>query len=380
MRLLFVTPRYGELAGGAENLCRALIEHCCDGWDVEVATTCARDHFTWANELPAGTSEANGALVHRFPVSVVALARRPNGRATYLDEVESLARSVWSQELHDFLVAEGESFDLILCAPYLFGVTFWGAQVHPDRSVLIPCLHDEPEARLAPMRALFERVRGCVFNTAAEERLARSIYRVRRAGVVGIGVDRALEPADVDSFRREHRVNGPYLAYCGRLEEGKGVDVLVDYVARYNRGIRSDAKAVTLVLAGEGPYRPAASPHVKVVGFLPEHEKRAALAGALAYATASRMESLSITLLESWREGTPAIVPAETPVFAEHVGASGGGHVFRRPMDFARGVERFLDADERRRAGERGQEYVEERYNWGAVRARFRETIARLAA
>ena len=26
------------------------------GWEVEVLTTCARDHYTWANHYPAGTS------------------------------------------------------------------------------------------------------------------------------------------------------------------------------------------------------------------------------------------------------------------------------------------------------------------------------------
>ena len=54
MRLLFVTPRWGEVAGGAERAMRGFATRCCDGYDVEVATTCAVDHHTWRNELPAG--------------------------------------------------------------------------------------------------------------------------------------------------------------------------------------------------------------------------------------------------------------------------------------------------------------------------------------
>ena len=57
MRARFVTPRYGpEVIGGAESGARQLAEHLVaeSGWEAEVMTTCARDHLTWANELPAG--------------------------------------------------------------------------------------------------------------------------------------------------------------------------------------------------------------------------------------------------------------------------------------------------------------------------------------
>ena len=39
------------------------------GWDVEVLTTCARDHYTWRNEYEPGTTTVDdGVVVHRFPV------------------------------------------------------------------------------------------------------------------------------------------------------------------------------------------------------------------------------------------------------------------------------------------------------------------------
>ena len=38
------------------------------GWEVEVLTTCARDHHTWANELPPGTTRDGSVTVRRFPV------------------------------------------------------------------------------------------------------------------------------------------------------------------------------------------------------------------------------------------------------------------------------------------------------------------------
>lgn len=60
-RVAFVVPRYGPgVVGGAEMLCRLLAENlAAHGTDVEVLTTCATDHFTWADALPEGTAVEN---------------------------------------------------------------------------------------------------------------------------------------------------------------------------------------------------------------------------------------------------------------------------------------------------------------------------------
>lgn len=69
MKVAFVVPRYGsDVRGGAETGARMLAERlvAVRGWDVEVLTTCARDAITWADELPAGTTELHGVLVRRI--------------------------------------------------------------------------------------------------------------------------------------------------------------------------------------------------------------------------------------------------------------------------------------------------------------------------
>ena len=67
-RLGFVPPRFGDdVIGGAEAVLRETAEGLAErGWDVDILTTCARDHFTWANEYPAGVEE-DGKL-RRAPV------------------------------------------------------------------------------------------------------------------------------------------------------------------------------------------------------------------------------------------------------------------------------------------------------------------------
>ena len=68
-RLAFVPPRFGDdVIGGAEAVMReAALGLAGRGWDVDILTTCARDHFTWANEYEPGVARHEDVTVHRFP-------------------------------------------------------------------------------------------------------------------------------------------------------------------------------------------------------------------------------------------------------------------------------------------------------------------------
>jgi glycosyltransferase involved in cell wall biosynthesis len=387
MRLLWVVPRFGSATvGGAERLVRGLATRALpDGWSSEIATTCAVDHETWANELEPGVFDEDGVVVRRFRVGPRDDARYwqlhtsiLSRQAEYADELEWLANSVWSPDLQRFIEDEGPTYDLILFSPYLFGTTIWGTQVLPQRSALIPCLHDEPYAYLATVQRMFRSVRGCLFNSEGEERLARRVHTVRAAGVVGMGFDapngeqtaRFAEPRGLDSF----------LLYAGRIEEGKRVDVAVEYAVRY-ASERPDAPRLALI--GQGSYTPpdSAANVVAKVGFVSEEERRAAYSEALAVVNPSQLESLSLVLMEAWLEGTPCLVAAESEVMREHCERSGGGFPFDSYESFRDALDR-LRADEelRLRMGAAGREYVLETYGWPQVRERFQRTVESLAA
>jgi glycosyltransferase involved in cell wall biosynthesis len=356
-----------------------------DGWRSEIATTCAVDHFTWANELPSGQAVENGLRVHRFEVGPRDGVRYEqlhtkilHGEADYATELEWLGNSVWSPGLQGFLEERLESYDLALFAPYFFGTTIWGAQVAPERSVLVPCLHDEPYARLRTVRRLLESVRGCIFNSEAEEQLARRLSQVRRSGVVGLGFD----PPDGEPTRAfsRRRGIGRYLLYAGRIEEGKRVNVLVEYAMRH-AAEREDAPR--LVLIGSGGYKPPRTAKGVVVqaGFLGDGERRAACAEALVLVNPSELESFSIVLMEAWREGTPVLVASGSDVMRDHVERSGGGLTFATYEEYCAAVDRLLtDENHRRELGEAGKTYMLEQYSWPVVRQRFRDTIELLAA
>ena len=380
-----MVPRYGEdIVGGAETLVGALARRCAaQGWDCEVATTCAVDHVTWADALDAGTSDEDGVRVHRFRVGPRDPRRHDalhaavvSGRAGYADQLEWLSQGVWSPDLQEFL--EDADHDLRVLAPYLFGTTIWGAQARPERSALLPCLHDEPYAHLRVVRDVVGAVRGCLFNAPGEERLARRLYRVRDGGVVGIGFDppEGPAPAPPDAVAGL----GPYLVYAGRLEEGKRVHVAVEHAMRL-ASERPDAPAV--VLMGRGGWRPppAARGRVLELGYVGDATKRAVYAGALALVNPSEMESLSIVLMEAWLEGTPGLVAAGSEVMADHVRRSGGGVAFADFEGFRAGVARLLDDPAARaQMGARGRSYVLEEYGWPAVWERLEAVAGRLAA
>ena len=90
-RLAIVPPRFGDdVIGGAEAALREAAEGLAErGWEVDVLTTCARDHFTWANEYPEGEEQVGKLRVRAVPDR----ARHAPGRAGRASTPPSCAAS-----------------------------------------------------------------------------------------------------------------------------------------------------------------------------------------------------------------------------------------------------------------------------------------------
>jgi glycosyltransferase involved in cell wall biosynthesis len=383
-------PRYGaDVVGGAETLVRGLAEHvAAEGSRVEVLTTCARDHLSWKNALPAGASREGGVVVRRFPVQLRDTRRHAwlqqrilrGSRLRPREEARWAAESVGSVELFDHLARRQADYDLVCFAPYLFGTTLRGVPLTPGRAVLIPCLHDEPFAHLGIVRDTFQACRVFIFYSPPEAALAEKLYGIgdRPAGVVGLGFD-PPPPADPAALRHRYGLEGPLLVYLGRKETGKNVPLLIEYALRYRAGRRPD---LTLVLAGDGPVTaPPGTPGVRDLGYLDAAAKRAAYAAATVVCQPSVNESFSIVLMESWLAGTPVLVNARCAVTTHHVFQAGGGLAFEDFYEFSEALDLLLDdAERRRRLGAQGRAYVEAMYSWPAVTARLRDALERLVA
>jgi glycosyltransferase involved in cell wall biosynthesis len=387
-RLGLVPPRYGDdVIGGAEAVIRELAHGLAGrGWEVEVLTTCARDHFTWANELPAGVHRDGPVTVRRFPAEITTARaeRAAIGAAIHRgDPVDIVLQQRWMNDdvrapgLYHHLLDHSAEYRALVFAPYLFWPTFACGQIAPERTILMPCLHDEPEAGLEIFQPLFEGAAGLWFLSEPEQAFARGLFHLpANQEVVGAGV-RVPERYDPEGFRRRHGIEGRFVLYAGRREGAKRWPWLLDAFARAHA---REPLPFSLVTIGAGEVDPPAEIADRVIdlGLVPEADRDDAVAAADAYIQPSPYESFSRTIMESWLAGTPVIANAASAVVAWHCERSGAGLVF----DDAAELDQCLRFVAERPAdavalGARGRGYVLEHYGPDAVLDRVEATLDR---
>ena len=262
---------------------------------------------------------------------------------------------------------------------YLYYPTFRGLEAAPERSLLVPTTHDEPPLRFEIYREMFARPRAFAFLTGPEEALVRSRFDLagRPARVAGIGVETPPSPG-VEAFRARYGVGGRYLMYAGRIDAGKGCAEMLDFYARYRAG---DPRAPELLLIGNLAMPEPKAAGVRYLGYLPETDKAAALAGAAVVLCPSPFESLSIALLEGFSFGVPGLVNARSAVLQDHCRRANGGLYYENADEFGEALGLLLrDQALRRALGENGRRYVRDNYRWETVLARYRELIEAAAA
>ncbi len=387
LRLGIVIPRYGlDVLGGAETFARDFAAHLpTPEFAVTVLTTCARDLVTWRNEYPPGRTRVGDVQVHRFAIDH---RRRDARRFQFLtdrinrgepisieDQVAWLEHSAHSPELYLHLARQGGEYDLLLFLPYLFGTTIFGSTVRPERSVVCPCLHDEPYAYFEDVRGMLSAVQGLMFISAPEQALAEERLGIRhpQARLVGFGLDDF--PAMSARFRQRFGIAEPFVLYAGRFDPMKNVlQLIADFLAHRRARPNQDLK---LVLAGSGPLTVPNHPDLIPLGFLELGDLRDAYAAATLLCQPSVVESFSIVLMESWRAGTPVLVHGHCAVTRQHVLQSGGGLYFTSAAEFSAALDWLLShPHERQQMGRQGRAYVQREFTWPTVIDRFRTATA----
>jgi glycosyltransferase involved in cell wall biosynthesis len=381
-RLCFVVPRCGQgFAGGAENLCWSWAQTCrAAGWPVHIVTTTSDSMIAWNNAFPPGEEMVSGVPVLRFSVDVSTAPEhfRLHHRIARGDSLTPADLERWVQTgiappaLFRWLADHRDQFDFFVFAPYLFNTFLLGAPSVGDQAIAIPCLHDEAHARTDIVRRTLDRCRAIFFNTQAEKDFALKDLGVAAANcfTLGVGIDLG-QRGDAAGFRAKFGLKSDFILYCGRLEEGKNVPLLIEYFRRYqSERIR---KPLKLVLIGTGSL--PAHDDVVHLGYLSEQDKRNALAAALALVNPSVNESFSIVLMEAWSQACPVLVHGNCPVTSFHVYRSRGGLCFRDAAEFARGVDKLRNDPLARRMGEAGRAYVGEHYHWPLLLDKFRQRL-----
>ena len=381
MKVVFVTPRYGpEVMGGAESASRLLAEHLALEARFEVAaySTCALDHLTWENELPAGHSVMNGVALTRFEVA----AKRELSFFTLDERLRRAPRHVSFAQSQRWLelngpdvpglvaaVGDGDA-DVAVFSPYLFWPTVAGIRAAPMPTVLHPAAHDEPALYFPVIGDAFVATDALCYYTAAERRLVQRRYPVAQKPqiVLGIGVGDPVEGgrAGRDLLGLDDR---PYLVSLGRVDDHKGSAMLDAFFRRYK-----ERRPGPLALALVGPVSSTIEPHpdVVVTGAVDEPTKWDLLRDAMAAVSPSALESFSIVIMEAWEQALPVVVNALCEPTREHCARSGGGLWFGSYRQFEVIVDRLCaDANLRRRLGANGKAYVQEHYRWPALAARY---------
>ena len=385
-RIAFVPGRFGaDVIGGAEIVMRQLAGGFRErGWQVEVLTTCAVDHFTWQNVLPAGVTKEDGLTVHRFPtvVSTPGAERATLERAildglplTMNEQFRWLNDGMRVPELFHHLLDNGRDYDAVVLGPYMFWPAVACSQILPERAVLWTCLHDEPFVYLDLFRPMLSGVAGLLLQSPPEHGLLhRLVGHPARHELTGCGVE---VPAgyDPDGFRARYGLDGRLLLYAGRREGAKGWDTLLEAFAAAT--VRRQLP-FTLVTIGAGEVRPPAAVADRVVdlGFLPDAERDNAFAAAEAYLQPGAYEAFSRTIMEAWLAGTPVIATGASEVLRYHVTQTRAGLIYEDGYELEECLAFLADHPE---AGPvlaaPGREYVLERYQWPAVLDRVEGAI-----
>ncbi len=390
-RFAFVTPRYGPgVVGGSEAVMAEAARGLAGrGYEVEILTTCARSHFSWANEFDEGTSEDRGVLVRRFP-TVTSRRRLTSSsleqRILAGERLSASAEITWVNsrfrvpELYLHLLAEAPRYDTIVLSPYLFWSTIYGAQVAPERSVVMPCLHDEPYARLSIVQSILASVAAVWFLSEPEHLLGHRLapHLAPRHLVVGAAVE-VPDSYDPAGFRERHGLKRPFVLFAGRREGGKGWRELL---AAYSAAIVGDNAAFDLVTVGVGaPEIPEGLvSRVIDLGYLDADEMPNAFAAAEALVQPSTNESFSRTLMEAWLAGTPVIASAAGEVVTWHCERSGGGLTYSDELELAQCLRFVAEAPKAAAVlAERGHDYVLANYTWDIVLDAMERSLTELS-
>ncbi|MGH8981718.1 MAG: glycosyltransferase family 4 protein, partial [Acidimicrobiales bacterium] len=390
MRLAFVSPRYGAgIVGGAEAHLRELAEGlAARGHQVRVLTTGALDPDSWENEAAPGVTVEDGVEVHRFE-SVPnpdrpgrdALDHRVLGGAPLgaADELAWVSSRYEAPGLVRHVAEEGARYEAIVYAPYLAWTTLRCLPVAPERSVLVPCLHDEPAARLRVVRAALAGAADVWFLSEPEHALAHRLVTLGEHCTVGGGVN-VPERYDAEGFRHRHGLDRPFVLYAGRREDGKGWPGALGGITVATGRLGLDLDLVTI---GSGAVSVPAHLIGRVVdlGRLDPSEVPDAFAAAAAHVQPSTLESFSRSVMESWLAGTVVVGNAAGAVVSWHCERSGGGLLYGDELEMAECFALVLGQPSLvAEMAARGRRYVLAEHLWPGVLDRAEEALDALVA
>lgn len=378
MKIAFVVPWYGEIPGGAESECKNTAENLSrNGIEVEILTTCVKEfNSDWSsNYYEEGVSQLNNVTIRRFKVRQrnTRLFDRINSKLMHNQKISAKEEQIYveeminSDDLYRYLETHGSDYDYFLFIPYMFGTTYYGSQIHPKKSFLIPCLHDESYAYMDIYKNMFQNVAGLIFHAEPEAKLANEIFDIKgKQMILGEGIDTGIS-FEAKRFREKYGIHNDFILYAGRREPGKNTPLLIDFFCKYKLRNQNELKLV-LIGSGEVSIPEKFKKEILDLGFVQKQDKYDAFAASSILCQPSINESFSIVIMESWLCLTPVLVHSGCAVTRDHCIKGRSGLYFENFEEFEGCVNFYLQNPQlRRKMAINGKKYVDENFNWDRI-------------
>lgn len=384
-KIAIVNQRYGvEVNGGSEYYTRMLAEHLQNDYEVEVLTTTALDYDTWAPYYPAGVQKVNQINVRRFDVAkqrnikyfslVDRLIRNLPWFRRCLEPLWVRAQGPYCPELIHYIKEHKEEFDVFIFVTYLYYTSLAGIPEVKEKVVFVPTAHDEYCIYFHAYRKLFEGIKGIVYLTEDEQDFVQSLFHNRKIShcIAGTGIE-VPENIDVANFLKKYEIDSEYIIYVGRVDVSKKCDELFEYFIKFRA---QNGRPLKLLFVGKVMMDMPQNDSIKMLGFISEDEKYAAIAGARALVMPSEYESLSLVVLEAMALGIPVIVNEACTVLKSHCSRSMAGISYREYMQFESALRFMLkDGSDYENMKTSGRHYVKENYCWTRTIEQYRKLI-----
>jgi len=383
-KILFVVQRYGlEVNGGAELHCRQLAERLIGDYDVSVLTTCAIDYVTWKNEYEAGTEYINGVKVIRKKVDFERNQNKFNKISEKINndkENKDLgiewqkAQGPHSSELIKYLKDYKKNYDVIIFLTYLYYTTYFGLQIAPEKSILIPTAHDEPPIYYSIFNDTFNLPNTILYSTTAERNFVNKKFKndYIKSDIVGLGVDIDENAADID-LEKVFGIKDDYIVYIGRIDESKGCKEMFEDFLEYKKIYNNNLK---LILAGKGAMKIPKNKDIIALGFVSEEEKVNLIRKSKLLVLPSKFESLSLSTLEAMYLKVPVLLNGKCEVLKMHAIQSNAGLYFESKYEFIEALNFMISHSKiMRKMGENGIKYVGNNYKWDVVMKKLKNAI-----
>ena len=385
MKILIVTEVYRPGVGGVQTALDTLITGLKEAGDEVTVLTGSPDglfsHFTELDEI-------NGAKVLRLPAARW-VANRDNNRITILpkrfvrryfrqdqpDIIHLMTPISW---LHQAVIRQARRRQIpIVTTNHTMALNLlmnaksktiarWFVRVVEGKMYK---LVNQTAYMTAPTRAALATTPGvCIPTKAVSNGVNAAFYTPGKAD------EKLLQRFAIDALR-------PVVAYVGRLDGEKRIDLLIEAMERLER---SDAQ---LVIVGKGLEEVALRRQASKLGdrciftgFVSDEEKRALLRRADILAMASPAELQCIAALEALACGTPVVV-SDQVALPELLDGGKNGDSFHYPdvNDLAHKIDELLNNEPRRRQMSRAaRQWIIDNHTYERTVDQYRELYARL--